>query len=380
MKKILIEASVLEQDRPSGVNYFTDGFSRALEENLTDTEVSYFWLNFLGKKSPINPLVKAAFESGRLQQIKQIPQRVYAKLVFYRIAPPLFLKDADWVIYPNFYVWPSVRKAKRAVVIHDLGYLRHPEYVEDKNQKFLSRVVKDSVKKADMILSISEFTSNEMQELLGVNPKKITTITIPVDTSQLNESFNKGPERLAERYGINKPYILSLGTLEPRKNLSLLIEAYCELPKEVRDTYSLVLAGKLGWKTESLKELIETKQAEGYDIITTGHIDHDDKSTFYYSASAFAMTTHYEGFGMPLLEAMYCGVPSVAVDIPVLNEVGGDACIWVEKDPVSVANGLETILTDAEKSSALSAAGKERAAQFSWKKVAETIDKALYDR
>lgn len=377
MKKLLIEASVLEQDRPSGVNYFTDGFARALEEHTTDTRIEYFWLNFLGKKAPINPLIQKALESGRLQQIKLMPQRLYAKLVYYHIAPPLLLKKADWTIYPNFYVWPSLQKTKRAVVIHDLGYLRHPEYVEDKNQKFLSRVVKDSVNKADVILSISEFTSSELQELLGVDPRKITTITIPVDSSQLNEALNKGPARLSERYGIKKPYILSLGTLEPRKNLGLLVEAYCLLPQELRDNYSLVLAGKLGWKTESLKELIEAKQSEGFDIVTTGHIDHDDKSTFYYCSGAFAMTTHYEGFGMPLLEAMYCGVPAVAVNIPVLNEVGADACIWTEKTPESVANGLESVLTDQAKREQLSIAGKQRATQFSWKNVAEKVIQAL---
>lgn len=377
MKNLLIEASVLEQDRPSGVNYFTDGLARALEENLNETEVKYFWLNFLRRKQPTNPLIYKAMSEGRLQQLKLIPQRVYAKLVYYHIAPPLLLEKADWIIYPNFYLWPSVRRTKKAIVVHDLGYLRHPEYVEDKNRKFLSKVVKNSVAKADAIISISEFTSSEIVELLGVERKKIITISIPVDGSQLVKSFNKGAKHLADRYGINKKYILSLGTLEPRKNLTLLVEAYCQLPEETRREYSLVLAGKWGWKTESLRELISLKQSEGFDIITTGHIDHDDKPTFYYSASAFCMTTHYEGFGMPLLEAMYCGIPSIAVDIPVLREVGGDACVWTNKTPESVANGLHAVLTDGALAHDLSKKGEFRASQFSWKDVAINLIEAL---
>jgi alpha-1,3-rhamnosyl/mannosyltransferase len=376
MKKLLIEASVLEQDRPSGVNYFTDGLSRALEEH-TDIEVNYFWLNFLGKKQPTNPLVKNASAEGRLQQLRLMPQRVYAKLVYYKIAPPLLLKKSPWVLYPNFYLWPSLRPAKKAVVIHDLGYLRHPEYVEDKNRAFLSRVVRESVDKADAIIAVSQFTADEMVDLLGIDSKKITAISIPVDSSQLNRSFNKGAKHLADRYGITKKYILSLGTLEPRKNLSLLVEAYCLLPEDIRSQYSLVLAGKWGWKTESLRELIALRQSEGFDIITTGHIDHDDKPTFYYSASAFSMTTHYEGFGMPLLEAMYCGIPCVAVDIPVLREVGDDACVWVKKTPESVANGLQAILTVESLSKDISKKGEARANQFSWKKVATTLVESL---
>lgn len=377
MKKILVEASVLEQDRPSGVNYFTDGLAGALEENTSGVEIGYFWLNFMARKQPTNRLVATAASQKRLQQTRFMPQRLYAKLVYYRIAPPLPLKSTDWIIYPNFYLWPSLRKAKKAVVIHDLGYLRHPEYVEDKNRTFLSRVVKDSVRKADAIISISDFTSSEIVDLLGVDPSKIITINIPVDGTQLDESLNKGSDRLAKRYNITKKYILSLGTLEPRKNLTLLVDAYCSLPADIRNEYSLVLAGKLGWKTESLRELISQKQSEGFDIITTGHIDHDDKPTFYYSASVFAITTHYEGFGMPLLEAMYCGIPCVAVDIPVLREVGGDACLWVEKNTESVTNGISAVLNDKDLAMALIEKGKIRASQFSWKKVAAKLISAL---
>lgn len=119
--KLLVEASVLEQDRPSGVNYLTNGLVSELESLQNDSfQLGYFWLNFLGKKSPINPSVQAAAARSDLQQIKSIPQRVYAKLVYYRIAPPLFTYKADWLLYPNFYLWPTVGASKKAVIIHDL--------------------------------------------------------------------------------------------------------------------------------------------------------------------------------------------------------------------------------------------------------------------
>ncbi len=380
MKKLLIEASVLEQDRPSGVNYFTDGLARALEtiDNNSFT-VEYFWLNFLGKKAARNPLVQAAQSTNRLQQLKLIPQRVYAKLVYYRVAPPLPLRRSDWVIYPNFYIWPSLRHTRRAAVVHDMGYARHPEYVEDKNCAFLTRVVSQTVKKAEKIITISQFTTNELVELLGVPREKIITIDIPVDTSQLNKDLDHGFDRLRERYGLEKKYILSLGTIEPRKNLELLVEAYCALPEALRVTYSLLLAGKWGWKTESLQQLIDQKRREGFDIITPGHIDQDDRATFYYQASAFAITTHYEGFGMPLLEALHCGIPSVAVDIPVLREVADTSCLWVEKSTPSVTDGLTRILSDEALRTDLSAAGPKQSATFSWQRTAESLVDQLFN-
>jgi alpha-1,3-rhamnosyl/mannosyltransferase len=379
MKKILIEASVLEQDRPSGVNYFTDGLARALEAVSGNSfTVGYFWLNFLGRKSAHNPLVQTAQKDSRLQQIRLVPQRVYAKLVYYHIAPPLPLCKSDWVIYPNFYVWPSLLPTRRAAVIHDMGYARHPEYVEDKNCAFLTRVVSQTVKKADKIITISQFTTNELVDLLGVPREKIITIDIPVDSSQLNNGLDHGFERLRQRYGLQKKYILSLGTIEPRKNLELLVEAYCALPSTLRDNYSLLLAGKWGWKTEPLRQLIEKKRQEGFDIITPGHIDQDDRATFYYQASVFAITTHYEGFGMPLLEALHCGIPSVAVDIPVLREVADTSCLWVESSEKAVSEGLARALTDEPLRAELSAAGPKQSATFSWQRTAKSLIDQLF--
>lgn len=378
MKKILIEASVIEQDAPTGVNYFTIGLAGALEKiKGLEFNVGYFWLNFFGRKQPKNKLMVAAKKESRLQLIRLIPQKVYAKLVYYSVAPPLPLVKADWILYPNFYVWPSFGESKKAVVIHDVCYLRHPEYVEDKNQAFLSRVVNKAIMKSDKIVVMSDFTKNEVMELLGVDENRIIKITIPVNQETLAPDLNLGKQRLADRYGITKPYIMTLGTLEPRKNLEDLVNAYCLLPEAVRDEYSLVLAGKWGWKTEGLRALIEDRLQQGFDIITTNHIDGTDKATLYYQASAFALTTHYEGFGMPLLEAMYCGIPTVAVDIPVLKEVGQDGCLWAEKTPESVCTALATILTNQDYALTLSQKGKAVAQGYSWDATAKTLAQEL---
>lgn len=378
MKKLLIEASVLEQDHPSGVNYFADGLASGLENiEQRNFDIGYFWLNFLRRKNARNRNTIAGAERGMLQEITTIPQKVYAKLVYFNIAPPLWVKKADWLLFPNFYIWPTLRRSKKAVIIHDLCFVRFPEYVEEKNRTFLDRVAKKSIKKADLIISNSEFTTSELTSLLNVPNEKIVTLNIPVDESQFLQDLDKGATHLNERYGIAKPYILSLGTLEPRKNLTTLVEAYCQLPDKVREQYSLVLAGKWGWEIDSLCELIEEKRAAGYDIITTGHIDHDDKATFYRNASFYAITTHYEGFGMPLLEALHCGVPTVAVDIPVLREVGKDACLWASKDSTDVSEKINQLITNPDLAHELSVRGISRSKHFSWEETAEKLASRL---
>lgn len=378
--RLTIEASPIEQDNPSGVNYFTEWLSRALETKTeTNFQINYFYLNFLKKKHLKNKLSINAYREGRFQQIAFIPQRVYAKLVYLGIAPPLFLQASDWTLFPNFYIWPTLRRSKKAVIIHDIAFMIYPEYVEEKNRKFLSRVVPKSIKEADMIISNSRFTTTELVSKMNISEKKIVTLNIPVDKDQFDKKHNKGQAYLAKRYDINKRYILSLGTLEPRKNLEIIIDAYCQLPKDIRETYSLVLAGKWGWKIDSLQKLIKKRQDAGYDIITTGHVDSDDRATLYYNASFYTISSRYEGFGMPLLEALYCGIPTVAVDIPVLREVGGDGCVWSERDPADLSSKLLDLMMNPKRAAVVARRGRRRALSFSWDKTAQTLKNSLLD-
>lgn len=376
MKKILIEASTLEQDHFSGVNYFADGLSRALlKAGGKELEPSFLWLNFLGKKLPRNDITKEAAEHQRLREITLIPQRLYAKLVYANVAPPLPIPKVDWALFPNFYLWPLLRKTKSAVIIHDVGYLRFPQYVEDKNQRFLSRVAGRAIKKADLVISNSQFTTSEIKSHYNIDDSKIITLSIPVDVDQFSSDTDRGPKAL-EKYGITKPYILSLGTIEPRKNIEGMIDAYRRLPKEIRDTYSLVLAGRWGWKIDEARRKIEKLQASGYDIITPGYIEMEDKSTFFFHASFNLISTHYEGFGMPLLEALYCGIPTVASDIPVLREVGGDACLWSTTDSADISEKLQELITNKPLAEELRAKSLERSRSFTW----DEVGKKLYNK
>lgn len=379
MKKILIEASTLEQDHFSGVNYFADGLSRALiKAGEKDIEPSFLWLNFLKRKSPRNDMTQDAAAHGHLHQIKLVPQRIYAKLVYYRIAPPLPIPQVDWALFPNFYLWPLSRHVKKAVIIHDIGYLRFPQYVENKNQRFLMQVASRAIKKADLVISNSEFTTSEIKSHYQIGDERIITLDIPVDAAQFAPETDKGFAHLA-KYGIKKPYILSMGTIEPRKNIEGMIDAYCSLPEEIRSRYSLVLAGRWGWKIDETKTKIQQLQSKGFDIITPGYIEMSDKSTFFFHASYNLISTHYEGFGMPLLEALYCGIPSVASDIPVLREVGGDACLWAKTESTDIRDKLVELITNDTLAQSLREKSLARARSFSWEKTGKRLYERLFN-
>lgn len=371
--RLLIESSVLEDPQRTGVGYFTACLAEAMEQCSDDLRVSYLWLNFMGRKRPRSTIVSRAAQRHDLSQLRGIPQRLYAKLVYARLAPPLIGPAADWILFPNFYLWPVLGPARTAVIIHDLCFLVHPEYVEEKNRRFLQRVVTRSIEHADLIIANSQFTNHELQRVYHLPADRIVTIDIPVEPGVFTKDHDKGRAYLASRYGITKNYILTFGTIEPRKNIETLVDAYCALPDDLRQRYSLVLAGKWGWKIEALKQHVAELRAAGYDIIAPGYIEHDDKASFYLNASFYAITSHYEGFGMPLLEALHCGLPTLANDIPVFREVGGDdGCVWAS-GVTDTTQQLEMLLRSPKLARTVANAGKKRAQGYSWPKAAQVI-------
>jgi glycosyltransferase involved in cell wall biosynthesis len=149
-----------------------------------------------------------------------------------------------------------------------------------------------------------------------------------------------------KKMGIQGKYILFVGSIEPRKNIQNLVEAYTKLPMFIKDTYSLVLAGGKGWKDEQILASIKDAQNNGNKIIQTGYITEAEKDALYKDASLFVLPSHYEGFGMPIYEAMQYKIPIVASNIPVFNEIAGDSITYFDKDSVGdIANVMEKIIS-----------------------------------
>jgi alpha-1,3-rhamnosyl/mannosyltransferase len=193
---------------------------------------------------------------------------------------------------------------------------------------------------------------------------------LPLDRTQYRPDGTAGlPE------GAPEGYALSVGTLEPRKNLETLLRAWRRLRRRRRargeTVPPLVLCGGYGWKAEGLRREVDAARAEGW-LHHFGYVSEQELAAFYRNARLFVFPSRYEGFGLPLLEAMSAGVPAVASDLPVLRELGGDAALYAPAlDEETWAERVEELLSDGELAERLAAAGRERAARFTWERAAE---------
>lgn len=318
--KIRLEVSPLASKFRSGVAQYTQLLADALVKTPGITLYTHHF-DFLNRQP--NPLLS---KQAKVQANKIVPLKVYAKSQSFNIAPPFDpqLPKVDLTIFPNFATWPTVKTKYTATVIHDLTYLYFPEVVEEKNLAHLRRVVPRSIKKADFIITVSESVKTELIKEFNIKPDDCIVTPIPPDESFFADIDPATLKALKQKYAIdpNKKYIYFIGNLEPRKNLKTLIEAYCALPQDIKKQYSLILAGGKGWKTTETEQALQKAKAAGEDIKHLGFIDQQDSPALYQAAALFVMPSLYEGFGMPILEAMASGTPVVAADIPVLKEVG----------------------------------------------------------
>jgi len=222
-----------------------------------------------------------------------------------------------------------------------------------------------AVRRARALLSISEATRDELVERFPAAAAK-TRVTALAADERFNEDADPG-ER--ERLGLERPFVLALGTIEPRKNLERLIQAYIALPDELRSRYELCLAGATGWKTGPVLDLAEKHKDS---VRRLGYVDDADLPALYRSAELFVYPSLAEGFGLPVLEALGCGTAVITSSVSSLPEVGGDAARYVNpRDVNDIRAALEELLADDSKRAEFAARGREQAAKFSWRRTAE---------
>ena len=244
----------------------------------------------------------------------------------------MFARGMDVYHFPNFVIRPIGRRKKVVLTIHDLSFDRLPESVEEKNLKFLKKFVGPSVDRADRIIADSKFTKEELIDFYPSADGKTEVIYLGVGDEFAREYDREMREEVRRKYGLPKEYILSVGTLEPRKNLAGLFQAYRILRERGTDI-SLALCGARGWKCDDLVEKIVGGEF-GRSVIWTGYVDQADLPLIYQGARCFVFPSLYEGFGLPPLEAMAAGVPVVCSEKASLPEVVGNAAVIVEPEPV----------------------------------------------
>jgi glycosyltransferase involved in cell wall biosynthesis len=345
-------------------------------------------VNALAKIDRINEYVlftaggKSSEEWPANFKCRSVPlsDRIFA-IVWHRLRLPIwveaFIGRVDVFHSPDFLI-PPVRKAKTIVTVHDLSFIRLPECADANLRIYLEKAVPRSVERADLVLADSENTKDDLVELLGVPRSKVKVIYPGVD-----ERFRPLKDELAlndvrKRYELPSRFILSLGTLEPRKNLTRLIEAFSLLSLLSPFPFpfsplSLVIAGGKGWLYEDIFRKVE-ELGLGERVVFTGFVSDADLPVIYNLAELFVFPSLYEGFGLPVLEAMACGTPVVTSNSSSLPEVVGEAGLMVDPmDVEGLAEAMWRALSDHPLRERMIRSGMRRARGFTWEKSAEEL-------
>jgi len=282
--------------------------------------------------------------------------------------PPadLFTGPVDLFHFPSFVARP-LRNAAAVATIHDLAYARLPDCAEPKNAAFLNAEVPRTLARIRMALVDSEFTKRELAEVYGYPAERVRVTHLGVDGR-----FSRRPpdeiEAARRRHGLPQEFILCVATIEPRKNLGTLLEAYRLLREGGGEVPPLVLVGGDGWRneTERIERTIAAPGLAGA-VRRIRYLGHDELPAVYSAARLFVFPALYEGFGLPPLESMACGVPVVCSNAASLPEVAGDAAVLVPpRDAAATAAAIRRLLDDEGERRELVARGLLRAKRFTW--------------
>lgn len=265
--------------------------------------------------------------------------------------------------YPPFFFSP----VKKVGIMYDLVWKLYPETMELGNRVRMKLFTMRTMKKLDLLISISENTKKDARTVLNLKTR-IEAIPLAADTNIFYPATPSAISAGRKKYGISKKYILTVCTLEPRKNLKALLAAYRSMPS--RRNYQLVLVGMTGWITSDFFKEIDSSDIGG-NIIMTGYVPNVELAPLYTGAELFVFPTLYEGFGLPVLEAMQCGCPVLTSNTSSIPEVAGDAALLLDPDDVAgLSDSMERVLNNASLRGKLSRKGLQRARLFSWEKSA----------
>ncbi len=276
-----------------------------------------------------------------------------------------FAGDADVYHFPNF-IRPPLRRGASVVTIHDVAFLRYPETIEEKNLAYLRSQIQQTVQRATAIITVSDFTAREVRDLLNVPEDKLFPIPSGLDPT-LQRPTPETILALRQRLHLNRPYLLSVGTLEPRKNFAFLIEIFDHLTAFDGD---LVIAGRRGWKFEPILERI-ARSPRRDRIRIVEDLSESDLPPLYGGAELFLLPSLYEGFGFPPLEAMACGTPALVTPGGSLAEIcGGGGIVLPDGDTARWVREITALLQAPAARDDLRRRGAEHAKRYSWTETA----------
>lgn len=312
--------------------------------------------------------VRPMFADGHAFDFQAVTPRSIWLRFAYGLPAALRREPVD-LLHVQYFVPPRTR-APVVVTAHDISFAVHPEYFTRRDRLLLGRLVPWSLRRADQIITDAEFTRDEMTRVYGLDPGRIAVIPLAADPRYRPLDRERCRATVADRHGTHDGFLLYVGTLQPRKNVAALVEAYAEFRRRTRMPHKLVITGRPKYQFAPVFEAIARSGFER-DIVFTGWVDDADIPMYYNAADAFVFTTLYEGFGLPVVEAMACGTPVICSNNSCMPETAGSAAVLVNpRDVNSIAEAMVRVMTDSTERDRLREAGLRRSAELSWERTA----------
>ena len=359
--KVLADVGPIYNGQLTGIGYFTDELLKYLSKKV---ELHGYAFNFCGMKH-----VKLGFPV--LEQ-KLLPGKLLTYPRYFNIDLPLSMffsiKNYDVVLGTNFLI-PPCGKTATIPFIHDLSFIDHPEWSQGRNAHIHQIMLPKTLKRSSALVTISEFSAQRIREIYDYK-KPILVINIPPKKSLAKQTLPISIEILPEKF------FLFVGTIEPRKNLRTLIDAYGALPEKAQAEYKLVLAGKPGWDAQIVERL---KSGKNKNIVYLDYVSEGERNWLYKNSIGTILPSHYEGFGMTILEALDSGSPTITSDIPPHREILGSSGAYFDcLDTVKLTGLLTDFINPVIRKKALSDQSKILS-NYSWQKTAKQVYDFLRD-
>jgi len=298
----------------------------------------------------------------------RFPGRVVRKSWDLFSAPAIdrLVGEAHLFHFPN-YILPPLASSRAVTTIYDVSFLRYPQYAQPETLRWLSKNIRKTVDRAIGIITVSEFSKSEIVRTLGAPAERIRVVYPGVSASFRVAVPPEGRQRVRREYGLPEDYILCVGTLEPRKNLLTLVQAFDKARAFFRkERCRLVLAGVKGWKMDPLFEWIR-RQGLKEDVVLTGYVEDRDLPALYQGAAYLVFPSFYEGFGMPIIEAMASAIPVIASSVESHREILGEAAVFINPNDVDgLARSMKDLYQDADTRRQLVEKAAVRVAAFTW--------------
>jgi glycosyltransferase involved in cell wall biosynthesis len=382
MLKVVVDATPV-QPKPSGVGLYVANLIDSLHKLQVREEFQLGIAYQPGLKNWLSGNVSIPAFINQFPNIYLVPIPVRLSSLLLSLSPTLLISGyfeqrfdyPDIVQGTNYSVY-CCGNSKRIINIYDLVFIKYPDYIDSVVQQYEKRI-KQCLKWTDLVITISESSKRDVVEYLGVDPNRVyvTPLASRYSSEYLSEEQS---ERLKASidYDFSIPYLLFVSTIEPRKNITSIIEAFNRLKQKHKIEHHLVLIGRKGWHYEPIFAAIENSPWNN-QIHHLDYLSDELVALFYSQADAFVYPSHYEGFGLPVLEAMTLGTPVITSNTSSLPEVAGEAALLVDPDDsTSLADAIVKVISDSHLRAELIGKGKERAKLYSWERTAQETLKA----